>query len=302
MDEIKRLQMLQRPTGPVDAVLDTDTYNEIDDQYALAYLLSYQEKIRTRAIYAAPFHNSHSTGPADGMEKSYDEILNLLTLMNRTDRISDVYRGSRAFLADERTPVESEAARHLAGLAMEYTSEHPLYVIAIGAITNVASAILIQPQICDRIVVIWLGGHSHHWPETGEFNMVQDIAAARVVFGSGVPLVQLPCNGVVSAFTVSEAELKTWLLGKNKLCDYLVQHTIDEVTYAKGQPWTRTIWDVTAVAWLAGNFMSDCLVATPMPEYDSLYGGGSGRPLMRYVYHIYRDKLFADLVRRLSSL
>ena len=27
---------LRRPTGKVDAILDTDAYNEIDDQFALA--------------------------------------------------------------------------------------------------------------------------------------------------------------------------------------------------------------------------------------------------------------------------
>ena len=33
------LARLSRPTGPVDVVLDTDTYNEIDDQFAVSYLI-----------------------------------------------------------------------------------------------------------------------------------------------------------------------------------------------------------------------------------------------------------------------
>ena len=66
-------ERLTPPTGKVSAVLDTDTYNEIDDQFALAYAVL-AEIIDLEAVYAAPFHNKRSSGPADGMEKSYQEI------------------------------------------------------------------------------------------------------------------------------------------------------------------------------------------------------------------------------------
>ena len=56
-------------------------------------------------------------------------------------------------------------------------------MVSIGAITNIASAILMNPEIVNRMVVVWLGGHALSWPDTEEFNMVQDIAAARIVFG-----------------------------------------------------------------------------------------------------------------------
>ena len=104
---------------------------------------------------------------------------------------------------------------------MERSEEQPLYVIAIGAITNVASAILLEPKIIEKIVLVWLGGNAHDWTDNKEFNLYQDVAAARVVFGCGVPLVQLPCAGVVSGFRTTGPELEYWLRGKNKLCDYL---------------------------------------------------------------------------------
>lgn len=293
-----RLWKLRPPCHPVDVVLDTDAYNEIDDQYAIAYLLRSEDKLRTKAIYAAPFENSKAATPALGMEASYREILHILQLMGQTDACP-VYRGSEAWLPDEATPVLSEAARDLCRRAMEYSPEEPLYVIAIGAITNIASAILICPEILDRIVVVWLGGHALHWPNTREFNMNQDITAARVVMGSGVPLVQLPCKGVVSSFTLSEAELEHWLRGRNALCDYLVQHTVDEVTYAVGKPWTRVIWDVTAVAWLLGGFTEDRMIPTPMPQYDGTYVLQPVEHEICYVYHIHRDKLVNDLFEKL---
>ena len=60
---------LEPPEGRVRMVLDTDTYNEIDDQFAVVHALT--SDMDVEAIYAAPFHNARSEGPEDGMEKSY---------------------------------------------------------------------------------------------------------------------------------------------------------------------------------------------------------------------------------------
>ena len=303
LNEITRLRMLETPQGRIDMVLDTDAYNEIDDQFAISYAIHAEDRITVHAFYAAPFYNERSTGPADGMERSYQEIQNLLKLAGKEKY--PVFRGSTEYLPDEKTPVESDAAKDLAKRAMEYSAEHPLYVVAIGAITNVASALLMNPGIADRIVVVWLGGNAPYWPDNREFNCQQDVAAARVVFGSGAPLVILPCQGVVSEFRTTGPELRCWLSGKNALCNYLVQHTVEAAEeYAKGQPWSRVIWDVTTIGWLLnadGRFMEDELIPTPIPEYDHHYASDPRRPLCRVVRKINRDALFGDLFRRLAG-
>ena len=134
--------------------------------------------------------------------------------------------------------------------------------------------------------------------------MYQDVAAARVVFKSGVPLVQLPCMGVVSAFTLSEPELVCWLKGKNPLTDYLVDITIREMgNRVKNSIWSKVIWDVTAVAWLLNDkerFMSSRLITAPIPSYDNLYSENPNGHLMRYVYQIKKDALMIDLINKLS--
>ncbi len=297
------LDRLKKPEGIVDAVLDTDTYNEIDDQYALAYMLRSEEKIRVKAVYAAPFTATKSTGPADGMEKSWHEIRKVLRLMGREDMYDRVFKGSTSYLPDEKTPVISDAAKDLARRAMEYSPKHPLYVVAIAAITNVASAILLNPEIIDRIVIVWLGGNELDWPNNKEFNMYQDIAGARIVYGCRVPLVQLPCMGVVSSFTVSGPELEAYLKGQNELCDYLVDVTEKEAE-ACGcvRTWSRPIWDVTAVGWLmGGDLMSDRIAYAPVPEYDDRYSGSKSGHFYRYVYYINRDSLLDDLVKKLTK-
>ena len=101
MTNEQRIKNLAVPSGKVDVVLDTDAYNEIDDQFAFAYLLKSKEKANVTAIYAAPFHNTRSVGPLDGMEKSYDEILKLLELTG--DKI-DVFKALPNFLKMKRLP------------------------------------------------------------------------------------------------------------------------------------------------------------------------------------------------------
>lgn len=301
MTNEQRIKNLSVPCGTIDVVLDTDAYNEIDDQYAIAYLLKSTEKLNTKAIYAAPFFNNKVSSVIEGMEKSYDEILNITKLLGVE---KPVFKGSDTYLKDEETPVISDSAKDLAERANAYSPESPLYVVAIGAITNVASAILLNPKVAENTVIVWLGGHAQHFAHTKEFNMYQDVAAARVVFKSGVPLVQLPCMGVVSAFTLSEPELVCWLKGKNPLTDYLVDITIREMgNRVKNSIWSKVIWDVTAVAWLLNDkerFMSSRLITAPIPSYDNLYSENPNGHLMRYVYQIKKDALMIDLINKLS--
>lgn len=298
----QRLSMLEVPQGPIDVVIDTDAYNEIDDQFAISYAMRCPERLKVRALYAAPFLNQNSVSPEDGMVRSEAEIRKLLDLLGEK---RPVYAGSRAYLADEQTPQVSPAAEDLCARAMAYTPEHPLYVVCLGCVTNVASALLMKPDIEDRIVIVSLGGHALEWEDNYEFNLRQDVAAARVVYASGAPLVMLPCQQVVSSLSTTGPELNHWLRGKNALCDYLVQHTVDEVKkYAEGRAWSRVIWDVAAIAWLMNDnqrFMRSRLMPTPMPGYDHRWHFPEGTPLCRYVYYASRDDVFSDMFNRLAQ-
>ncbi len=307
MTKQQYLKNLEVPEGKIDVVLDTDTYNEVDDQFAVAYLLANQDKWNIKAFYAAPFFNKNSTSPADGMEKSYHELCTLLDLAGYADFKQITFRGADRYLPNEKTPVLSDAAKHLSALASTYTPEKPLYVIAIGAITNVASALLLKPEIAENIVVVWLGGHTHAYVNTREFNMRQDVAAARVVMDSDAPFVQLPCVGCVSEFTISYIELHALLRGKNKLCDYLTDTVGKAIGMPKAaeMPYARVIWDVTAVAWLLNEdnrFMESELRALRLPNYDNIYEPANKEKQMRYVYRINRNALAADLFRKLGEL
>ncbi|MBQ6990915.1 MAG: nucleoside hydrolase, partial [Clostridia bacterium] len=101
-----------------------------------------------------------------------------------------------------------------------------------------------------------------------------------------------------------EPELNHWLRGKNALCDYLVDHTVEAANeYAKGKVWSRPIWDVTAIGWMAGEgFMRSRLIPAPIPEYDGHYAIDASRHLICYVDYIERDKLFFDLTEKITGV
>lgn len=306
MNKEQFLTNLLPPSGPVDVVLDTDAYNEVDDQFAIAYLVRAKDRLTVKGFCAAPFFNAIVSSAEEGMEKSYEEILHILSLAGREDLHPLVHRGSARYLPDEQTAVRSDAAQFLIGLSRAYSADRPLYIVAIGAITNVASALLLDPSMAERTVIVWLGGHAHHWSDTFEFNMKQDVAAARVVFDSGVPLVQLPCRGVVDRFATTRWELEHWLGGKNALCDYLIAHTADYAVRRLNPdgPWSKPLWDVTAIGWLLNDdrrFMDQDIRPCPIPEYDNHYSFDADRYPMAYVHGINRDALFADLFEKLTA-
>lgn len=295
-----RIEMLRYPSGKIDIVLDTDAFNEVDDQFAIAYAFLSPEKINVKAVYAAPFYNARSESAKDGMEKSYDEIFNILGFLDVGGK-DMVFKGSEAFLDNNRQPIKSPAADDLIKRAMQYSKECPLYVVAIGAITNIASAILIQPAIIDKIVVVWLGGHAHHLPHTREFNMQGDVYAAQVVFDSGIALVQLPCMGVVSELFTTAQEMKEKLHGKSELGTYLADIVAKFIESMHGD--RKVIWDISAVAWLIHpDWVKTETVPCPTITDSLTYEFDDSRHIIKVASKVARDEIFVDLFNKIACL
>ena len=303
-DSAAILEKLNVKPGKIDLVMDTDAFNEIDDQFAIAYALRSPERINLRALYAAPFFNDLSDSPADGMEKSYHEIRRVLERMHdgRAQDAGFVFRGSDRYLPDADTPVESPAARDLVRRALE--AEDVLYVAAIGAITNVASAILMEPKIVEKIVLIWLGGHPLYWPDTSEFNLRQDIHAARVVLDSGVPLVLIPCSGVTDHLTLSVPELECWLDGRSEIGTYLTENVRRALAKESGNfpGAARVIWDVTAIAYIIDpDWLPADVVPSPVLTDNVTWSADYRRHLVKVVRWVNRSSIFRDMIEKLSK-
>ena len=295
----QRIQMLRPPDHhPVRMVLDTDTYNEIDDQFALVYSLLSPE-LKVEAIYAAPFHNRRSSSPGDGMERSYEEILRMLQKM-KIEPEGLALRGSPDYLTDPARPHRSPAALDLVARAKRSSADDPLYVVAVGAITNVASAILIDPAIIRNIVVVWLGGNGHNWPHQREFNFRQDLNASRLIFDSGVPLVQLPCTPVVTHFSTTVPEMEHYLSGQGETAEYLLR--IFKEYREDHFAWSKVLWDMTAVAWVINSeWLPSNLLHTPIVTDQYTLSADQSRHFMRVVYFVRRDPIFQDFFNKLRN-
>jgi purine nucleosidase len=324
--ESERLSRLSPPTGRVSMVLDTDTYNEIDDQLALVYSLLSPERLEVKAIYAAPFHNSRSQGPKDGMERSHAEIITLLDKLKRLDLPEQpvVCRGAEEWLTTAQAPVESEATAHLIRLVENQPAGELLYVVGIAAITNIASAILLKPEIIERIVVVWLAGHPHSYHHSNEFNLQQDIEASRVLLNCGVPLVMMPCYNVAEHLLLTREDAKNRLDGRGEIGAYLCSEFIDYADQVGAD--SRPIWDMAPIAWMieperveTALIYSPLLTTGPAPsqpyraplhrDLQSVTDGDQHctwnmdprRHLIREAFRVNRDRIFRDFFRKLES-
>ena len=289
---------LELPTGPVSMVLDTDTYNEIDDQFAVVYSLI-SEGVNVEALYAAPFHNARSSGPGDGMFKSYDEILRLLNRLAISPE-GLVYHGSERYLGGPDTPVRSEATDDLIARALQARDE-TLYVVAIGAITNVASAILLEPAIREKICVVWLGGHPQYWPHAREFNLQQDVPAAQVIFDSGVPVVQIPCKNVAEHLRTTLPEMAAYVKGQGAIGDYLYQ--IFEGFFQDHYARSKVLWDISGIAYLLDpGWVPSEIRPSPVLRDDVTWGPeDASRHPFRVAVDCHRDEIYGDLFRKLAA-
>ncbi len=300
LSEQFRLGRLAPSAGKARMVLDTDTYNEIDDQFALAYSLLSPEKLSVEAIYAAPFYNDRSSGPADGMEKSFEEILRLLDFLGRSAE-GFAFRGSTAYLGRERQAQDNDAVRDMIDKALASPDDDPLYVVAIGAITNVASALLLEPEIIKKIVVVWLGGNHLNWRHTREFNLKQDVPATQVVLDCGVPFVIVPCMGVTSHLLTTHAELQAYIGGTNATGDYLCQIFKEYRPDSFGA--SSVIWDISTIAWLLNSdWVPSDLVHSPILTDQVTWSVDRSRHLVRVANFVFRDPIFRDMFGKIRDL
>lgn len=307
MTEAKRVAMLEPPKGKVSIILDTDTACEVDDQFALTYAVRAAQdgELILEGIHATLVDED----AADGMERSYQEILKVLKLAKAEEFIPKARRGSAQRMTKGGGPIPSEAADHLIEVAMDDSREGPLYVVAIGAGTNIASALMMKPEIKERIVVVWLAGNSLDWEDALECNFIQDIAAAQYILDCGVPLTLMPAWHVISAMVTSIYELEHYLAGKSVIADYLLQNVRNyiEENAPKDEAWSQIIWDIAGIGYiLHPEWFKTRLVPTPMltdgdfHHTDINWASNPTRHLMRIGDFVSRNPLYMDVFKKIT--
>ncbi len=261
-------------------IIDTDAKNEADDQFAIVHALL-SPTLDVRGLVAAHFGTERSDR---SMEDSRDEINLLLGLTNLDGKVT-VAEGAPHKVPDESTPVDSPGAQLIIAESKLASETDPLFVAFLGPLTDMASAILLEPEIVNRnIIVIWIGGFPYSGLDVSypgiEFNLRNDITAANVVYDSGIPVWQVPSN-VYSQVSVSYAELEEKIGGTSKLADYLISQLIEwNHTWHPEPIESRSLGDSPAVSLMlfprGGSFRT-----IPAPRFgaDGHYLPGSGHPI-----------------------
>ena len=343
---------LEPPDGLVRLLIDTDTANEIDDQFAIAWALLSQDRLRIEAVTAAPFSFAHHReglltaeaqldarargdvideqlvggfqgwverlhrrgrrvadlrfcGPEEGMELSYQEILRVFDRVG-TAPGGRVVEGATAYLTALDAPQRTPATEAIIDLAK--SGDAPLYIVAIGCVTNVAAAFLLAPEITRDVVVVWTSAYPSSAPHCNRpsLNLVQDPLASRLIFDCGVPHVYLPGYHVGAQLKVSLPEMEAFVRGRSAIGDYLCQlyagnplHEMFAIEDAGRRTWV--IWDIINIAWLLNpGWVPTRLTPSPILDEALYWRHEPGRHQMREAYDVQRDDIFIDLYDKIA--
>ena len=354
LSEERMRTLLTPPSGPVRVVIDTDTHNEIDDQFALTWALLSPETIVLEGIYAEPYSFAHhrpgllaahaqaqaqggdltalperdasyagwleglyavGTDPHDvpfvdtaqAMELSYQEILTVFDKL-QSDPTGLIYRGAEHYLPSLDQPRRSPATDALIEAALS-GGDDPLYVVALGCVTNVASAILLEPEIINHIVVVWTSAYPSFSPRCNRpsLNLVQDVTSSRFIFDCGVPHIYLPGYYIGAQLGISLPEMEQWVRGKGAIGDYLYHLYTHNPIHAQrgiadhfGRTWI--IWDIINIAWLLNpDWVPSELVRSPILDEELYWRHDPNRHMMREAYEVNRNAIYRDFFRKLEN-
>lgn len=280
----------------VNVILDTDTYNECDDQFALSYLIKNQNKFNIEAITVAPYsHKTRNVSVPEGQELSYNEIFKICTWLN-FDTTNKVFKGSMDYIQNGYNE-DNDAVNKIIEVSLK---NNKTYILGIGAITNIALAIKKEPRIIDKIEVIWLGGNQLDYKDNLEYNFRQDIDAVKIVFDSKVRLTILPCKDVISKLRIDINTLKEKIGNKSELCNYLIDRFYNDGYH--GIQEERTIWDISVIAYMINkNWFKKEIISCPNIKEDTSYELTNDNHKINIIIDIDRDKIYEDLFKKLGD-
>ena len=280
----------------INVILDTDTYNECDDQFALSYLIKSQDKFNIEAITVAPYsHNTRNVSVPEGQELSYKEILKICRWLD-FDTSNKVFKGSMDYIQNEYNE-NNDAVNKIIEIALK---NDKTYILGIGAITNIALAIKKEPKIIDKIEVIWLGGNELGNKDNLEYNFRQDVEAVKIVLESQVKLTILPCKNIVSTLRIDINTLKENIGNKSELCDYLIKRFYNDGYH--GIQESRVIWDISVIAYMINkNWFETKEISSPNIKEDTSYEMTQNKHNVTFVTKLNRDKIYEDLFNKLGA-
>jgi purine nucleosidase len=221
------------------AIIDTDAANEIDDLYAIALAVASPGRLSIEGFVAT--HFAQKAGP-ESIAQSYRAIREVLNAAG-VDGKYPVKLGGNP-MAYRSVPSESEGVDFIIERAHHGDAAHPLWVIGLGAATNLASALVKDPTIAPKVRYVFHARSPETWPTRSvQFNVYGDINAARVLLASRVPLVWFDTG---ANLTAPMAETAT-RLGGTALGRFLHEYRKRNPYFARED---KGFFDLGDIAWL----------------------------------------------------
>jgi inosine-uridine nucleoside N-ribohydrolase len=290
--------------GPKSRVLFiNDLCGDFDGLFAAAHaVLSPSIDLRGIVGTAAFF-------PQETASRSTALAAEMLAMMRAADRIK-VYEGAAHKLSSASAPVRSPGTRQIIGEAMRTDTKLPLYVAVGGGLTEVASTLILEPQIAAKMTLVWIGGTSGNSEK--EYNFSIDPIAAQYIFSeTEVPIWQIPAE-VYATCQVSDTELQAFVAPYGKIGAWLYAKALEgaqQVAQYKlnsGETWAlgdSPLVLLTALSdWVPNRMGSNFYDEIPTPRV-SVTGTVEPRPearKMRLYKSVDTRLMFSDFYAKLA--
>ncbi len=280
-------------------VLSTDIGNEIDDQWALTHLLL-NPRIHLLAVLSA-----HAPSlPSPSAQGTLRVLAASLRELAAHQPQPPIFAGADDPLSSQTAPHRSPAAMALLEIASGFTAAAPLTVVAIGAATDIASAILLDPSIVDRIRVVQMAFVDEHGGD--EYNILNDPLAQQVLFHSAVPLTLGPASVCRAHLSVSFHQARSLLAHRGSIGAWL-WHDFESWYFRHvkplrvddfSAPWI--IWDEITTAFLLG-FTETHIAPRPIMALDASFTGCNPHRSVTWITHVDSDALWQSLAADIDA-
>ena len=284
----------QTADAKIAVVLSTDVGNEIDDQWAITYLLL---QPRFEVLGVMSVHAPSISAPAG--QTSYRILVDVVENRLGMSAHPPLIEGGSLPMENAKTPRTSQAVRFLVETSRRFTRDNRLTVLMIGAATDVASAILTDPTIVDRVRVVQMGFPDEKGGE--EFNIHNDVHAVQAILDSKVPLVIGPgnvCRASLSlsldqarAMLATRGAIGAWLWEEYQAWYYRAVKPLRVDDFSK--PWV--IWDDIALAYVLGMTKQHTLPRPSMRD-DMTFAQVNTDQTITWITDVDEERMWADFL------
>ncbi len=286
--------------GKIPVILSTDVGNEIDDQWAITYMLT-DPVFDVQGIISA-----HAPSlPDPSAHSSYEVLVDVVERRLGMLTHPPLFEGSSLSLTDTKTPRSNSGVDFILKTSKNFSRENRLIVLTIGAATDVASAILQDPSVINRISVVAMG--FKNLSEAGkEFNVENDSQSWQVILDSDVPV------------TIGSADVcrKNLALTFDQAKKLISQHgSVGAWLWQEYQDWyfrvvkplrvndfskSWIIWDIVVLAHEQG-MTTQQTIPRPRLNDNLTFTTGNKAKTVTWITGIDSNKLWADFIEKLDE-